>query len=80
MATAHSSTVPLEYVVWIAIAKNTFVACSGRIDTRQYLTFGKETTFADTPAGFVALLVWTAMQQVVTGVAQDTVLKGLFFG
>ncbi|GAB2697224.1 hypothetical protein GCM10011495_36820 [Hymenobacter frigidus] len=70
MATAHSSTAPLKYVVGIAIAKDTFVACSGRIDTRQYLTFGKETTFADTPVGFVALLVWTVMQQVVTGVAQ----------
>ena len=65
MAIAHSSTVPLKYVAGIDIAKDTFVACFGRIDTRQYLTFGKETTFANTPAGFATLLVWTAKQQVV---------------
>ncbi len=64
MAPARSSTAPLKYVVGIDIAKDTFVACFGRIDTRQYLSFGKETTFANTPAGFAALLVWTAKQQV----------------
>ena len=56
---------PPKYVVGIATIKDTFVACFGRIDTRPYLTFGKETTFANTPAGFAALLVWTAKQQVV---------------
>ena len=62
---------PLKYVVEIAIAKDTFVACSGRINTRQYLVFGKETIFANIPAGFAVLLVWTAMQQVVTRLAQE---------
>ncbi len=65
MAAAHSSTAPLKYVVGIANAKDAFMACFGRIDTHPYLTFGKETTFVNTPAGFAALLVWTAKQQVV---------------
>lgn len=63
MATAHSSTAPLKYVVGIDIAKDTFVTCFGRINLHQHMTFGKETTFANTPAGFDALLVWTAKQQ-----------------
>jgi transposase len=65
MASERSSTVPLKYVVGIDIAKDTFVACFGRIDPNQHLAFGKETTFANTPAGFAALLVWTTKQQVV---------------
>jgi transposase len=65
MASARSSTAPLKYVVGIDIAKDTFVACFGRIDPNQHLAFGKETTFANTPAGFAALLVWTTKQQVV---------------
>ena len=52
-------------MVGIDIAKDTFVACFGRIDTSRHLSFGKETTFANTPAGFAALLIWTAKQQVV---------------
>ncbi|WP_426061508.1 IS110 family transposase [Hymenobacter sp. B1770] len=64
MPTARSASVPLEYVVGIDIAKDTFVACVGRIDTRQHLWFGKETTFANTAAGFAALLAWTAKQQL----------------
>jgi transposase len=50
--------------VGIDIAKDSFVACFGHIDTSQRLSFGKETTFANTLAGFAALLVWTAKQQV----------------
>ncbi len=65
MSPARSSTAPLKYVVGIDIAKDTFVACFGRIDPNQHLSFGKETTFANTPAGFTALLVWTARQQVM---------------
>ena len=37
----------------------------GPVDTSQHLSFGKETTFANTLAGFTALLVWTAKQQIV---------------
>ncbi|RZL03659.1 MAG: hypothetical protein EOO62_21455 [Hymenobacter sp.] len=62
---AASPLTPLKYVVGIDIAKDTFVACFGHIDTSQHLSFGKETTFANTLAGFTALLVWTAKQQVV---------------
>ncbi|TDN38153.1 hypothetical protein E4631_24735 [Hymenobacter sp. UV11] len=49
----------------IDLAKDTFVACFGHIDTSQHLSFGKETTFANTLTGFATLLVWTAKQQVV---------------
>ena len=45
-----------KYVVGIDIAKNTFMACFGRIDLQQYVSFGKEITFANTLAGFAALL------------------------
>ncbi|GAA4042115.1 IS110 family transposase [Hymenobacter glaciei] len=65
MAPARTAPAPLKYVVGIDIAKDSFVACFGRIDPDQRLTFGKETTFANTPAGFAALLVWTAKQQAV---------------
>jgi len=65
MASARSSTAPLKYVEGIDIAKDTFVACFGHIDPSQHLAFGKETTFANTPAGFAALLVWTTKQQAV---------------
>ncbi|WP_035557228.1 IS110 family transposase [Hymenobacter sp. IS2118] len=47
----------------IDIAKDTFVACFGRIETSQQLHFGKEATFDNTPAGFAALLAWKAKQQ-----------------
>jgi transposase len=50
-------------VVGIAIAKSSFVACLGRLDLQQQLTFGKEITFENTPTGFVALLNWVARQQ-----------------
>ena len=65
MRVAPPSVAPLKYVVGIDIAKDTFVACFGRIDPSQSLSFGKETTFANTAVGFAALLVWTAKQQVV---------------
>ena len=65
MRAAASPVIPLKYVVGIDIAKDTFVACFGHIDTSQHLSFGKETTFANTRAGFTVLLVWTAKQQVV---------------
>ena len=65
MRAATSPVTPLKYVVGIDIAKDTFVACFGHIDKSQHLSFGKETTFANTLAGFTALLVWTAKQQIV---------------
>jgi len=65
MRVASPSVAPFKYVVGIDIAKDTFVACFGRIDTNQSLSFGKEITFANTAVGFAALLVWTAKQQVV---------------
>ena len=65
MRVAPPPVAPLKYVVGIDIAKDTFVACFGHIDKSQHLSFGKETTFANTLAGFTALLVWTAKQQVV---------------
>lgn len=54
---------PLKYVVGIDIAKSSFVACLGRLDLQQQLSFGKETTFENTAAGFAALLSWVARQQ-----------------
>ena len=63
MPVTSSPTAPLKYVVGIDIAKDTFVACFGRIDVHQQLRFGKEATFDNTPAGFAALLLWTAKQQ-----------------
>ena len=63
MPTVPSPTAPLKYVVGIDIAKDTFVACFGRIEASQQLHFGKETTFDNTLAGFSALLAWSARQQ-----------------
>ena len=63
MPTISFPTAPLKYVVGIDNAKDTFVACFGRIDVRQQLRFGKEAKFDNTPAGFAALLVWTSKQQ-----------------
>jgi transposase len=45
------------------MAHDPFVACFGRLDVNQQLRLGKETTFTNTPAGFAALLTWTATQQ-----------------
>lgn len=63
MPAPSSPTALLKYVVGIDIAKDTFVACFGRIEVNQHLRFGKEATFDNTPTGFAALLVWTAKQQ-----------------
>ncbi|SMB92440.1 transposase IS116/IS110/IS902 family protein [Hymenobacter roseosalivarius DSM 11622] len=63
MPSVKPVSTPLKYVVGIAIAKSSFVACLGRLDLHQQLTFGKETTFENTPSGFVALLSWVARQQ-----------------
>ncbi len=62
MRAVLSPAAPLKYVVGIDIAKDTFVACFGRIEASQHLSFGKETTFANSFAGFTALLDWTAKQ------------------
>ena len=58
-----SPIAPLKYVVGIDIAKDTFVACFGRIEASQHLRFGKQASFANTAAGFEELLIWTARQQ-----------------
>ena len=58
-----SPVAPLKYVVGIDIAKDTFVACFGRIEVRQHLHFGQQASFANTQAGFADLLTWTARQQ-----------------
>lgn len=51
----------LKYVVGIDIAKDTFVACLGSLDTAQGQRFyGKPTTFANDAAGFAALRAWVA--------------------
>ena len=63
MPTTYSLIAPLKCVVGIDIAKDTFVACFGRIETSQHLRFGEETTFANTPADFAALLAWVLPQQ-----------------
>jgi len=63
MSASSSPTAPLKYVVGIDIAKDTFVACFGRIDVNQHLRFGKEATFDNTLAGFAALLAWASKQQ-----------------
>ncbi|WP_236668993.1 IS110 family transposase [Hymenobacter rubidus] len=63
MPSTSSSTAPLKYVVGLNIAKDTFVACFGRIEASQQLRFGKEATFDNTSAGFAALLAWTTKQQ-----------------
>jgi transposase len=66
MPAIPSPTAPLKYVVGIDIAKDTFVACFGRIDVHQQLRFGKEATFDNTLAGFTDLLAWTSKQQTTT--------------
>ena len=53
---------PLKYAVGIDIAKDTFVACCGAIDPSQRLHQGRARTFANSPAGFAALLAWAAPQ------------------
>ena len=63
MSVIPSPTAPLKYVVGIDIAKDTFVACFGRIDVQQQLRFGKEAIFDNTLAGFTDLLAWTSKQQ-----------------
>ncbi|MGI4872320.1 MAG: IS110 family transposase [Janthinobacterium lividum] len=63
MPSVKPVSTPLKYVVGIDIAKSSFVACLGRLDLQQQLTFGKETTFENTPTGFAALLNWVAQQQ-----------------
>lgn len=63
MSAALSPPPPLKYVVGIDIAKDTFVACFGRIDVAQHLRFHKEASFANTAAGFADLLAWTARLQ-----------------
>jgi len=61
MPPAASAAAPLKCVV--GLANDTFVACFGRIEANQQLRFGKETTFANAPTGFVALLAWAAQPQ-----------------
>ena len=63
MLTSTPPAPPLKYVVGIDIAKDSFVACFGRIESTQHLRFGKQATFDNTLPGFVALLAWTARQQ-----------------
>ncbi|MGI4738436.1 MAG: hypothetical protein ACRYG7_24980 [Janthinobacterium lividum] len=57
---------PLKYVVGIDIAKDTLVACFGRLEATQQLRFGKQTAFPYTAAGFVDLLSWTTHQHVTS--------------
>ena len=52
------STPPLKYVGGIDMAKSSFVACLGRLDLSQQLSFSKEVTFDNTLSGFTALLIW----------------------
>ena len=49
MAIPIPAAVPLKYVVGIDIAKDTVVACFGRIEPSQHLRFGKQATFDNTP-------------------------------
>lgn len=56
-------TAPLKYVVGIDIAKDTFVACCGRLDAAHCLHLGADKTFDNTPTGFAALLAWAQPQQ-----------------
>jgi len=59
------STPPLKYVVGIDMAKSSFVACLGRLDLNQQLSFSKEVTFDNTLSGFTALLTWVGKHQGV---------------
>jgi transposase len=52
--------------VGIDIAKDTFVACFGRIESTQQLHFGKQATFPNTVVGFMELLRWTTRQHVTS--------------
>jgi transposase len=63
MRSANPAVAPLKYVVGIDIAKDSFVACVGQLEGSQHLRFGKEATFANSLAGFEALLTWVARQQ-----------------
>ncbi len=58
-----SPPVLLKYVVGIDIAKATFAACLGSIDTTQHLRLGKVAVFANDAAGFEALQRWVAAGQ-----------------
>ena len=58
-----AGTPPLKYVVGIDMAKSSFVACLGRLDLSQQLSFSKEVTFDNTLSGFTALLAWVGKQQ-----------------
>lgn len=62
MATS-SPPVLLKYVVGIDIAKATFAACLGSIDTTQRLRLGKVAVFTNDAAGFEALQRWVAAGQ-----------------
>ena len=62
-AVKPASTPPLTYVVGIDRAKSSFVACLGRLDLSQQLSFSKEVTFDNTLSGFTALLAWVDKQQ-----------------
>ena len=64
MTPLPSPTAPLKCVVGIDIAKDSFVACVGHATLSQQLHFGKETTFANSASGFVALLSWVVKQHV----------------
>lgn len=66
MCAASSPAAPLKYVVGIDIAKDTFVACFGRIDAGQRLDFRKEVTFANSAGGFADLLAWTSQQHTTS--------------
>lgn len=63
MPTPPPPVAPLKYVVGIDIAKDTFVACFGRIEASQQLHFGKAATFDNTLTGFADLLAWSARQR-----------------
>ena len=45
------------------MAKSSFIACLGRLDLSQQLSFSKEVTFDNTLSGFTALLTWVGKQQ-----------------
>ena len=55
--------VPLQYVVGLDSAKDSFVACLGYLKISQQLHFGKEATFDNTAGGFADLLRWVAKHQ-----------------
>lgn len=52
----------LKYAVGIDVAKDTVVCCFGSIDLQQQTTVSAAKRFANTPAGFVQLLEWTAQR------------------